>query len=161
MKRKRTIDCFCENLAAFSYNHDLTIPKMCELLNVSPSTVSMWKRKKAFPRIEVLEKLADYFGISVAELLTDYEQDNSNTISLNKNEFTEDELKAILNYIEYVKIRHIIDDPNWNGRVILRDGAALIEESDTATDNKRYEIIRINDTQPPAAESSAPSDQDE
>ena len=155
MKRKKTIDCFSENLAAFSYNHDLTIPKMCELLNISPSTISMWRKGKAFPRIEVLEKLADYFDISVAELLTDYELEDSTTITLRKNDFTKNELKEIQDYIDFIKIRRALDNPKQGERVTLRGNSIAVLKYPEVKSffNKKNEK--------PAAESSAPSDQDE
>ena len=155
MKRKKTIDCFSENLAAFSYNHDLTIPKMCELLNISPSTISMWRKGKAFPRIEVLEKLADYFDISVAELLTDYELEDSTTITLRKNDFTKNELKEIQDYIDFIKIRRALDNPKQGERVTLRGNSIAV---------LKYPEVKSffnNKNEKPAAESSAPSDQDE
>ena len=155
MKRKKTIDCFSENLAAFSYNHDLTIPKMCELLNISPSTISMWRKGKAFPRIEVLEKLADYFDISVAELLTDYELEDSTTITLRKNDFTKNELKEIQDYIDFIKIRRALDNPKQGERVTLRGNSIAV---------LKYPEVKSffnNKNEKPAAESSAPTDQDE
>lgn len=73
MANRKTIDCFIENLAYYSYEKKITIPKLAKLLKVSQSTISMWRTGKAFPRIEVLEKMADCFGVTVSDLVSDNE----------------------------------------------------------------------------------------
>lgn len=109
MPNRKTLDCFIENLAYYSYEKKLTINKMAELLGVSQSTISMWRTGKAFPRIEVLEKLADYFGITVAELLSDHNddaiKDEPMTIAahFDGDEYTEEELEEIREFAEFVK----------------------------------------------------------
>ena len=108
MPSRKTIDCFIENLAYYSYEKKLTINKMAGLLGVSQSTISMWRTGRAFPRIDVLEKLADYFGITVAELLTDHDnttKDEPTTIAahFDGDEYTEEELEAIREFAEFVK----------------------------------------------------------
>lgn len=109
MPNRKTIDCFIDNLAYYSYEKKLTISKMAKLLGVSQSTISMWRTGKAFPRIEVLEKLADYFGITVAELLSDSNdntrKDKPTTMAahFDGDEYTEEELEEIKRFAKFVK----------------------------------------------------------
>ena len=116
MPSRKTIDCFIENLAYYSYEKKLTINKMAELLGVSQSTISMWRTGRAFPRIDVLEKLADYFGITVAELLTDHDnttKDEPQTIAahFDGDEYTDAELDKIKEFAEFVKSQRKITKP--------------------------------------------------
>ena len=109
MPNRKTIDCFIENLAYYSYETKTTIAELAKILEVSPTTISMWRTGKAFPRIEVLEKIADYFGITVSELLSDAtiekKNDEPHTIAAHFNgiDFTEKELEEIKNFAEFVK----------------------------------------------------------
>lgn len=115
MPNRKTIDCFIENLAYYSYEKKLTINQMAELLGVSQSTISMWRTGKAFPRIDVLEKLAEYFGITVSELLSDNSNSNDEPTTIaahfDGDEYTEAELDKIKEFAEFVKSQRKITKP--------------------------------------------------
>ena len=54
-------------------------------LNISYSTLTDWVNGKKFPRIEKVEKLADYFGISKSDLIEDFEEikkDNDRLVAI-------------------------------------------------------------------------------
>ena len=42
---------------------------MCKILDVPQSTFSYWLHAKTYPRIDKIEKMANYFGISKADLV--------------------------------------------------------------------------------------------
>ena len=60
---------FAENLRRFIQQKGLNQNEICDDLNISYSTFSDWCRGKAYPRIDKIDMLADYFGITRAELV--------------------------------------------------------------------------------------------
>lgn len=42
---------------------------LCKVLNVSQSALSFWMNAKTYPRIDKIEQMAHYFGISKADLV--------------------------------------------------------------------------------------------
>lgn len=54
-------------------------------LNISYSTLTDWVNGKKYPRIEKLEMLAEYFGISKSDLIEDFEEvkkDNDRLVAI-------------------------------------------------------------------------------
>ena len=54
-------------------------------LNVSYSTLTDWINGKKFPRIEKVEMLAEYFGVSKSDLIEDFEnikKDNDRLVAI-------------------------------------------------------------------------------
>lgn len=47
--------------------------EVCRTLGFKTSTFSNWMTAKIYPRIDKIEKLADYFGISKSDLVEDTE----------------------------------------------------------------------------------------
>ena len=45
--------------------------EVCEALNFKPSTFSDWINAKKYPRIDKIEMMAKYFGVSKADLVED------------------------------------------------------------------------------------------
>lgn len=85
-------------------------------LNLNSSTVSNWCQGIMIPRMDKLKLLADYLGVSIGDLV----DDNTDEIEREVNElhyintiashfdgetFTEEELREIENFIEFVKNR--------------------------------------------------------
>ena len=121
MQTRKTIDCFVENLTHYSQEKGLSITEIAKLLGVSQSTVSMWRTGKAFPRIEVLEKLAAYFEISVSELLIDSKAVSGNenhTLAkhFNGEDYTPEELDEITKYANYVRSQRLSSNPQHNAK---------------------------------------------
>lgn len=50
---------------------------LAEFIGVRPATISAWKQKQTSPASELLEKIADYFGVSVDYLVTGREPQHS------------------------------------------------------------------------------------
>lgn len=48
--------------------------ELCNTLGFKPMTVSDWLRAKTYPRIDKIELMAQYFGITKAELVEDHTQ---------------------------------------------------------------------------------------
>ncbi|QIB68225.1 helix-turn-helix transcriptional regulator [Aminipila butyrica] len=50
-------------------NNGLTAYKVSQEAKVPQSTLSDWKRGRSIPKVDKLQKLADYFGVSVDYLM--------------------------------------------------------------------------------------------
>ena len=63
-----------ENIKRLRLEKGITQEQLAEILNVSNAAVSKWERGGSFPDITLLFPLADYFGISVDELMRHNEE---------------------------------------------------------------------------------------
>ena len=60
---------FSENLTKLMQEHDISNVALGKELGVSHESVRQWKSGKMFPTIDKASKLADYFDVSLDELL--------------------------------------------------------------------------------------------
>ena len=60
---------FSETLKALRRSSDITQDRLAEFIGVTPQTVSKWERAETYPDIETLPILANYFGVTIDELL--------------------------------------------------------------------------------------------
>lgn len=58
-----------ENIAVLRKQAGITQEELASKLNISNQAVSKWESGKCYPDIEVLPKLASFFGVSIDELL--------------------------------------------------------------------------------------------
>lgn len=68
--------------------HGLSAYKLSQLTGVSQSTLSDWKRGRSTPKQDKLQKIADYFGVSLEYLTTgkEFEQKEFNPQLTQKDE---------------------------------------------------------------------------
>lgn len=59
--------------------YGLTPYKVSKEVGISQSTLSDWKRGKSTPKIDKLQKIADYFGVSVEYLTTGKDESEKKT----------------------------------------------------------------------------------
>ena len=69
---------FYDNFYSLCQKAGVTPTQVARDLGIRQSTVSMWKKQASTPRYETLQKLADYFGVSINTLL---DGDTAGTIS--------------------------------------------------------------------------------
>ena len=60
---------FAENLKRHMRERDKSRKEVCEALGVSYYTFSDWVNGKKYPRMDKVEKLANYFGILKSDLI--------------------------------------------------------------------------------------------
>ena len=60
---------FSENLKKLRRTADITQEKLAEFIGVTPQTISKWERAETYPDIETLPVIANYFGVTIDELL--------------------------------------------------------------------------------------------
>lgn len=85
-------------------------------IGLSKSTATKWKNTGAIPQGETLNKIAEYFGVSVDYLLTG--SDNKKSPGANpeddyqfalldgSKELTDEGKKELINYLEYLKNKY-------------------------------------------------------
>ena len=62
--------------------------EMAEIVGVSPPTFHDWLKGKKMPRMKNVQKLADYFGITLSDLIEDKTTDEKVTETMQKNSDT-------------------------------------------------------------------------
>lgn len=80
--------------------------KLADDLNVSYSTISDWINAKTYPRIDKIELMANYFGISKADLVEEVVESDERVKILAAHiddDVTEDQMDDILKYIDFIK----------------------------------------------------------
>ena len=60
---------FIQKLESLCKGNGISITKLAETLGYSSSAGNTWRRSKGLPRNGTLKKMADYFGITMEELL--------------------------------------------------------------------------------------------
>lgn len=68
---KEPKEIFAENLKYYMDMHDVTQKELSEIVGVSPPTVHDWVKGKKYPRMDKVERIANYFGIQKSDLIED------------------------------------------------------------------------------------------
>ena len=97
-----------ERIESLRKSKGISQGKLEKELGFSNGSISKWKTST--PNSDRLQKLADYFGVTVEYLLTGEESQprtfqGTLAAHFDGDEFTEEELNDILNYIEFVRSR--------------------------------------------------------
>ena len=67
-------EIFAKNLRSYINKNGKNRKDVAADLNVSYSTLTDWINGKKFPRIDKIEMLAEYFGVSKSDLIEDFEE---------------------------------------------------------------------------------------
>ncbi|MBR4859320.1 MAG: helix-turn-helix transcriptional regulator [Clostridia bacterium] len=71
MKAEWSKDVFAKNLKYYMERSGKNQKEMAAVVGVSAPTFNEWLKGKKFPRIDKIEKLAQYFGILKSDLIED------------------------------------------------------------------------------------------
>lgn len=113
MSEEETRKAFSTNLRYYMEREGLNQADISRLVGVSESAVGKWMKRKSTPRMGVVEKLADYFGINKSDLLeikseTDKSTSKSQWVPetiaahFEGKEFTDEDLDDISRFIDFV-----------------------------------------------------------
>ena len=80
-----TKECFARSLRRLRAESMLKQSELAEAIGVSGQSISLWERGKTIPGSDKIWALADYFGISVAEVLGKVETVSKENIPPNNN----------------------------------------------------------------------------
>lgn len=96
---------FINNLKKLLLENNMTYKELAEKIGVKASSVSMWMTGNSLPRMGTLDKIADLFSVSVNSLVTIENSEKPQTIAahFDGDEYTEEELKKIREYAEFIK----------------------------------------------------------
>ena len=80
-------EVFAKNLRKYMESKGITQKELAEIIGVSAPTMNEWLQAKKYPRIDKIEKLANYFGILKSDLIEEKSEEhfetqkNNNTIA--------------------------------------------------------------------------------
>lgn len=66
-------ETMAKNLAYYLERSNMTQREMAEVVGVAASTFNDWMKAKKYPRIDKIEIMANYFGISKSDLIEEKE----------------------------------------------------------------------------------------
>lgn len=68
-----------KNILKYMEKNNVNATEICKALNIKQNTFSDWINAKTYPRIDKLEMLANYFGITKSDLVEDkyYEDEDA------------------------------------------------------------------------------------
>ena len=72
-------EIMAKNIRHYMEKYNKTRQEMCEALGVKYTTFTDWVKGNSYPRIDKIELMANYFGISKADLVEDRNDDSSLT----------------------------------------------------------------------------------
>ena len=72
-----------KNIRHYMNKFDVTQTEVCNALGIKMPTFSDWVNAKTYPRIDKIELMANYFGISKADLVEDHNTYNDDHYYLN------------------------------------------------------------------------------
>lgn len=83
---------FAKNLQYYMEQKGISQKELSEIIGVSAPTLNEWIKAKKYPRIDKVEKLANYFGCLKSDLIEEKTADKErqlkqNELSLKKREF--------------------------------------------------------------------------
>lgn len=84
---------FVNNLCHYMQMRGVDQSDIVTALGISASTVSDWVNGKKYPRVDAMQKIADYLGVLLSDLTTEHTDDTAS--SLNSLTPSESELISI------------------------------------------------------------------
>ena len=75
LKNEWSKEVFSKNLQMYMERSGKTQKEMAEMMGVTAPTFHEWVKGKKFPRIDKVQKLADYFGILKSDLIEEKQEE--------------------------------------------------------------------------------------
>jgi transcriptional regulator with XRE-family HTH domain len=69
-------EVFAKNLRKYMESKGITQKELAEKIGVSAPTMNDWLQSKKYPRIDKIEKLANYFGILKSDLIEEKSEEH-------------------------------------------------------------------------------------
>jgi len=95
-----------QRIEALRLNKNISGNKLCKELGIAQSTYATWISSDTVPKVDKLQKISKYFGVSIEYLMTgkESEESNVNTIAAHHDnyDFTDEELAEIEDFKKYV-----------------------------------------------------------
>ena len=69
------------NIKRYIKQNEMTAAHLAEVIGVSTATISDWSNGKTYPRIDKIEAIADFFGVSKSDLVEEPNQTSQSTVT--------------------------------------------------------------------------------
>ena len=104
-------EVMARNILYYMEKQGVTATEVCTALGIKQNTFSDWVNAKTYPRIDAIEKMAQYFGISKAFLVEDIKpidifSDEERRLIIeyrNADQMTQEMIKRMLKYTELME----------------------------------------------------------
>lgn len=105
-------DIMAHNIEYYMNKHGKTRNEMCQALGVKYTTFTDWVKGNSYPRIDKIELMANYFGISKSDLVELHDESNDKELSSSEQKLLEDFNK--LNTSGQEKVLEDIENMTYN-----------------------------------------------
>ena len=68
-------EVFAKNLKKLMEGKEINQKELAKIIGVSAPTMNDWLQAKKYPRIDKIEKLADYFGVLKSDLIEEKKEE--------------------------------------------------------------------------------------
>ncbi len=98
-------EVMAKNISKYMKEKNVDRTKLSNDLKLKYTTVSDWINAKTYPRIDKIELLANYFGVSKADLVEEEYKPTTIAAHLDGevNDLDEDEMQKVLEYVKFLK----------------------------------------------------------
>lgn len=132
-------EIMAKNILRYMELHNKSRNDMCEALGVKYTTFTDWVKGKSYPRIDKIELMANYFGISKADLVEDTRREPIDFLLFNTDDrdsptlieqmpksrlgelrkivarlttYSDDELEDLVKYMDFIESKRKTDLTN-------------------------------------------------
>ena len=150
-------EVMAKNINKYMKMNKISRNKMSEALGVSYSTLSDWVNAKTYPRIDKIEMMANYFGVSKSDLVEDKQTVDTvqittapvlSKVSAGMPMYSEEN---IVDYI-YLPAHEVKSGKEVFGLVVegdsmnqeFKEGDIVIVEKDSIVDNGEIGVVMVN-----------------
>lgn len=76
---------------------------LAHVLSISKSAVGMYERNERQPSFEIIEKISQFFNVSIDYLITGKEHEVECKSSIDLSSLSDEDIKEVKKYISYIK----------------------------------------------------------
>lgn len=125
-------EIMAKNIQYYMNKFDKTRQEMCDALGVKYTTFTDWVKGNSYPRIDKIELMANYFGISKAELV----EDHNDLQQAEQPYYLNDETRAIVQELfEKPELRAFFHTP----------GRKLMDNYGQLSDTNKKKVVNYSD----------------
>ena len=102
---------FAENMKTIRKQKGLSQKDLADRLGVTPAMVSAYENGKRLPKLQNIKRIAAALGCTGDDLIgTNHSRDTITPTQIDISDFSQDEIKEINNYLDFVKYKRTRDN---------------------------------------------------